>query len=52
MKTKESSLKKKEKKYEIRWVKNRLNSVKKWLFGTYVEISVKGRLQNLPGLKQ
>ena len=52
MKTEESSLKKIGKKYKIRWVKNRLNSVKKWLFGTQVEISVKGRLQHLPGLKQ
>ena len=52
MKTEELRLKKIGKKYKIRWVKNRLNAVKKWLIGTQVKISVRGRLQNLPGLKQ
>ena len=34
MKTEELRLKKIGKKYKIRWVKNRLNAVKKWLIGT------------------
>ena len=31
-------------------LKGWLNSVKEWLIGTSVKISVKSRLQNLPGI--
>ena len=51
MKTGEFSLKKYRKKKKKRSVKSQLNSVKKKLIGTWVKISVKGRLQNLPGCK-
>ena len=32
-------------------LKGWLNSVKEWVIGTSVKISVKSRLQNLPGLR-